>query len=79
LDEATILAVDVTARDWPAQRAVTGYDLPIQTPVANLWNVGDGVKPWGEAGTAACAETARAAVEQIVARYPVRAAAPTSA
>jgi phytoene dehydrogenase-like protein len=79
LDEATILAVDVTARDWPAQRAVTGYDLPIQTPIANLWNVGDGVKPWGEAGTAACAETAREAVEQIVARYPVHATATTAA
>jgi hypothetical protein len=41
---ATILTWDITAHEWPAQRAVTGYDLPIETPVGNLWNVGDGVK-----------------------------------
>jgi phytoene desaturase len=70
-DEARILAFDVTAHDWPAQRAITGYDLPAETPVANLWNVGDGVKPWGTAGTAACAETARIVVEQITSRYPL--------
>jgi phytoene dehydrogenase-like protein len=69
-DEARILAWDVTAHDWPAQHAVTGYDLPVETPVPNLWNVGDGVKLWGQAGTAACAETARVVVEQITSRYP---------
>jgi phytoene dehydrogenase-like protein len=68
--DARILAWDVTAHEWPAQRAITGFDLPVETPVPNLWNVGDGVKPWGEAGTAACAETARIVVEQITARYP---------
>jgi phytoene dehydrogenase-like protein len=69
-DDAKILKISVTAHDWPAQRAVTGYDLPVETPIANLWNVGDGVKLWGQAGTAACAETARVVVDQIVARYP---------
>jgi phytoene dehydrogenase-like protein len=69
-DQAKVLAVDVTAHEWPAQRAITGYDLPQTTPVANLWNVGDGVKPWGSAGTAACAETARIVVTEIAARYP---------
>jgi phytoene dehydrogenase-like protein len=78
-DDATILAWDVTAHDWPAQRAITGFDLPMETPVANLWNVGDGVKPWGEAGTAACAETARLVVEQITSRYPVRSKANAAA
>jgi phytoene dehydrogenase-like protein len=68
--DARILTWDVTAHDWPAQRAITGYDLPVETPVANLWNVGDGVKPWGEAGTAACAETARIVVDLITSRYP---------
>jgi len=71
-DQAKILAIDVTAHEWPAQRAVTGFDLPQATPVANLWNVGDGVKPWGDAGTAACAETARIVVDQIVANDPVK-------
>jgi phytoene dehydrogenase-like protein len=67
-----VVAVDVTAHDWPAQRAITGYDLPQRTPVANLWNVGDGVKQWGEAGTAACAETARIVVGEVLSRYPGR-------
>lgn len=67
--DARILAVDVTAHDWPAQRAITGYDLPVHTPISNLWNVGDGVKLGSQAGTAACAETARVVVDQIIARY----------
>jgi hypothetical protein len=79
-DDARILAWDVTAHEWPAQRAITGFDLPVETPVGNLWNVGDGVKPWAEAGTAACAETARIVVEQIASRYPAgRAAKPVAA
>lgn len=70
-EHAKILDVDVTAHEeWPAQRAITGYDLPMDTPIANLWNVGDGVKPWGDAGTASCAETARLVVNQIIERYP---------
>ena len=68
---AKILDVDVTAHDWPAQRAITGFDLPNDTPVKNLWNVGDGTKPWGDAGTASCAETARLVVEKIVEQYPL--------
>lgn len=67
-----VVAVDVTAHDWPAQRAITGYDLPQRTPVDNLWNVGDGVKQWGEAGTAACAETARIVAAELLSRYPGR-------
>ncbi|MBN3785344.1 FAD-dependent oxidoreductase [Burkholderia sp. Ac-20353] len=70
-DNARIVAIDVTAHEWPAQRAVTGYDLPSQTPVGNLWNVGDGVKPWASGGTAACAEVARMVVEDILARFPL--------
>jgi phytoene desaturase len=67
---ATILAWDITAHQWPAQRAVTGYDLPIDTPVPNLWNVGDGVKIGADAGTAACVRTAAAVVERILKRAP---------
>lgn len=78
-DQARVLAVDVTAHEWPAQRAITGYDLPNTTPVANLWNVGDGVKPWGDAGTAACAETARIVVTEIAARYPAEQRRPVAA
>lgn len=70
-DQAKIVAIDVTAHDWPAQRAVTGFDLPQTTPVANLWNVGDGAKPWARGGTAACAESARIAVADIVEKFPL--------
>jgi phytoene dehydrogenase-like protein len=69
-DAATILAINVTAHDWPAQRAITGYDQPVITPIPNLWNVGDGAKLWGQAGTAACAENACVVVEQILTYYP---------
>lgn len=69
---ATVLTWDITAHEWPAQRAVTGHDLPIETPVPNLWNVGDGVKIGADAGTAACARTADAVVERILKRSPVK-------
>lgn len=70
-DQAKIIAIDVTAHDWPAQRAVAGFDQPQATPVANLWNVGDGAKPWARGGTAACAESARIVAEQVTAKYPL--------
>lgn len=69
---ATILAWDVTAHDWPAQRAITGHDLPVETPIENLWNVGDGVKLGADAGTSACVRTAEEVVRQIVTKFPVR-------
>ncbi len=71
-EHAKILNIDVTAHDeWPAQRAITGYDFPMETPIKNLWNVGDGVKPWGDAGTASCAETARLVVNEVLEKYPL--------
>ena len=70
-DESMVLSVDVTAHDLPAQRAITGYDLPVETPIANLWNVGDGVKEFGDAGTAACTRTANNVVQQIAEKFPV--------
>jgi hypothetical protein len=69
--DARILSTVVTRDDWPPQRAVAGFDLPNTTPIANLWNVGDGVKEYANGGTTACAETAKLVVEQIVARFPV--------
>lgn len=71
-DESMIVAIDVTAHEWPAQRAITGFDLPIETPVANLWNVGDGVKEFGDAGTAACTRTANRAVKQVIESFPIK-------
>jgi phytoene desaturase len=50
----------------PAQQVRPGYDLDIRTPVDNLVEVGDGVKPYGWIGTTACAQTARTAVDALL-------------
>ncbi|SDY54733.1 NAD(P)/FAD-dependent oxidoreductase [Pseudomonas sp. NFACC08-1] len=68
--QARILDVVVTRDEWPAQRAMAGADLPNETPIANLWNVGDGVKEWGSAATTACAETAILVAAKIERAYP---------
>jgi phytoene dehydrogenase-like protein len=52
--------------DWPAQRALSGYEMPRETPLDNLWNVGDGVRDYGSGGTQACAETARDVVAAVL-------------
>ncbi len=67
---ARVLSVVVTRDDWPPQRAVAGFDLPPETPLANLWNVGDGVKEYANGGTTACAETAKIVAAAIVERFP---------
>ena len=74
-DQARILSTVVTRDDWPPQRAVAGSDLPHGTPIANLWNVGDGVKEYANGGTTACAETAKLVADQVAERYPVAATA----
>ncbi|MFC5342845.1 phytoene desaturase family protein [Brevundimonas staleyi] len=47
-------------KSWP------GYDMPVETPIPNLFNVGDGVKPLGFIGTPAAALSAKMVVEQIL-------------
>ncbi|MEC3918834.1 phytoene desaturase family protein [Nocardia sp. CDC160] len=66
-EQARILSIAVTRDDWPPQRAVAGYDLPHDTPFANLWNVGDAVKEYANGGITACAETAKIVVDEILA------------
>ncbi|HEX9831838.1 MAG TPA: amine oxidase, partial [Mycobacterium sp.] len=66
---ARILNVAVTRDGWPPQRAVSGFDLPHETPVEGLWNVGDAVKEYANGGTTACAETAKLVADKIVASY----------
>jgi phytoene desaturase len=68
--DALILSVVVTKDGWPPQRAVAGYDLPHDTPVTGLWNVGDAVKEYANGGTTACAETAQIVVEKIARQFP---------
>ena len=64
---ARILNVAVTRDGWPPQRAVAGFDLPHDTPIAGLWNVGDAVKEYANGGTTACAETAKLVVDKVIA------------
>jgi phytoene dehydrogenase-like protein len=70
-DERTeILSIEVMRDEWPAQRSIAGLDLPRETPIANLFNVGDGVRTYGNGGVQACAETAKLVAEQIVSGVP---------
>lgn len=70
-DDARILSVEICAGEhWPAQRAVAGHDLPQATPIANLWNVGDGVREWAAAGQSGCVESARLVTDAVRATYP---------
>lgn len=52
---------------WPVYRAWPGHDPQDRLPLPGLALVGDSVKPAGFAGTGASAETARLAVEEILA------------
>ena len=66
MEQAEIVDARAMHGDWPAQRALAGYEMPRRTPIANLWNVGDGVRDYGSGGTQACAETARDVVNELL-------------
>ena len=51
--------------DWPGYRNLAGYYPPQKTPIENLYNVGDGVAPFGECGTPGSALTARIVTEDL--------------
>jgi phytoene desaturase len=65
--DAKMLSVRVMRDAWPAQRSCAGYDMPQDTPLANLWHVGDAVKDYGDGGTQACAYTGREAANKALA------------
>ena len=64
--DAKIVAVRVMRGDWPAQRSCAGYDMPQETPLPNLWHVGDAVKDYGGGGTQACADSGRIAAQKVL-------------
>ena len=53
--------------DLPEGRTWLGpqYNMPRETPVRNLYNVGDAVMTPGLGGTSACAEAAKRVVEAV--------------
>jgi len=59
--DARMLSVRVMRDGWPAQRSCSGFDMSQETPLPNLWHVGDAVKDYGDGGTQACALTGKAA------------------
>jgi phytoene dehydrogenase-like protein len=65
--DAKMLSVRVMRDEWPAQRSCAGYDMSQDTPLANLWHVGDAVKDYGDGGTQACAYTGREAANKALA------------
>jgi phytoene desaturase len=50
---------------WPGMHCWPGNDLPRETPIENLYNVGDGAKPAGTTGLPSVAASALAVVEDI--------------
>jgi phytoene desaturase len=64
--DARLLAATPMHGDWPAARTCPGYCMPQETPIRNLWNVGDSVIAYGDGGTQACAETGKRAAEMAV-------------
>jgi phytoene dehydrogenase-like protein len=65
-EHARILSVRVMQGDWPAQRSIAGLDLPRDTSLENLWNVGDGVREYANGGIQACAESAKLVVDRVL-------------
>jgi len=62
---AELLMVSYFRGDVPGYHSWPGYDMPQKTPIVNLYNVGDGVKPAGWIGLPACAKSAEMVVEDI--------------
>ena len=77
-DRARILSVRVMRGDWPAQRSIAGRDLPQETPIDNLWNVGDGVREYANGGLTACAETGKLVAAKAKERFGVPVGTPTT-
>ncbi|MEA1959294.1 MAG: NAD(P)/FAD-dependent oxidoreductase [Chloroflexota bacterium] len=62
---AEMLMVSYFRGDAPGYHSWPGLDMPQKTPIVNLYNVGDGVKPAGWLGLPACAKSAEMVVEDI--------------
>jgi phytoene dehydrogenase-like protein len=59
--------------DLPCMRTPPGYDMPVDTAIPNLFNVGDGVKDPGWTGSPACAKSAWKVVNKVRKKFPLHA------
>jgi phytoene dehydrogenase-like protein len=73
-ERARIVSIRVMRGDWPAQRSIAGLDLPRETSLENLWNVGDGVREYANGGIQACAESAKLVVDRVLSLHGERVA-----
>jgi phytoene desaturase len=64
-DHAEILLTGTFHGAWPAMHSWPGRDMPVKTPIVNLYHVGDGVKSPGMVAAPAAAETALRVVKDI--------------
>ncbi|MGE4427420.1 MAG: hypothetical protein AB7G37_13290, partial [Solirubrobacteraceae bacterium] len=65
-DRARVLRTRVIGGNWPAARCVVGREMPRETPIPNLFNVGDGVRDYGDGGMQACAVTGTAVADALL-------------
>ena len=49
--------------EWPEERTWNGYDMPVETPVGNLFVIGDACKNVGLAGSSAAVESGKRGAE----------------
>jgi phytoene dehydrogenase-like protein len=66
-----LLSVQSYHSGWPVNYAQQGHDVSQKTPIKNLYNVGDGVKPRGYVMAEGCAESASIVVEDIKQRMAI--------
>jgi phytoene desaturase len=59
------IGIHNAADEWPAYHSFPGEEMPQQTPVENVYNVGDGVRPSGWTGLPSCAQTGVLVAEEI--------------
>lgn len=65
-EDAEVVHFKVMRGSLPAQQSAPGNEPSVVTPVANLVDVGDGVKPDGWIGTSGCAKSAREAIDALI-------------
>jgi phytoene desaturase len=69
--KAEIITTSYFRDECPGYFSWPGFDMPQKTPVENLYNVGDGVKPGGWIGLPACAKSAEIVAADIKLRITV--------
>ena len=55
----------VSWRSFGSGTRACHFNMSHTTPIPNLWNVGDGVKRYADAGMEACSKLAKIVVEEI--------------